>query len=937
MRYNGISTRLWNLRGSFFHSAARSTPSRVLASALFSLGLLASTSALAQVENIQHGYAGADDGDWGGKKGAVIGPADNTCANMGAVGKVNLVSNFGFDIPSDATITEVRAFTKAGAGDEQIVGVQLATNATVDPPVLIGDEVDYPFPDVGAGNCASTVVSDVGNGLGFWGLVSLDPDDVNLPIFGMVFTKQETSEIKVDSICMQIEYETDEGPAVVEECFAPPQPQNSINVVKDVVGAAPGTDWAYSGTLGAFTLPAGGGFELFEALQDGSYTITETTKPGYTVTSECTIDGEVVASGTDSVTVEIADDVMATCIFVNTLNTGTFTVAKDFSDDNASLVPMTLTCSSGTITTNPLNASEGSPAEFEVTGFLPGATCTATEAAIPGYIQDDSACQVGGLLADGGSCTMVNTLRVGTFTVAKDFSDDSDAAVDMTLTCSSGTVTANPLAASEGSPAEFEVTGFLPGATCTATEAATPGYDQDDSACQVGGLLADGGSCTMVNTLRVGTFTVEKLFSDENEAAVDMTLTCTSGDITTNPLPASMASPAEFEVTGFLVGATCTATEAATPGYDQDDSACQVEGLLADGGSCTMVNTLRTGEFTVHKSYSDDNETPVTVTASCTGNGSFDENPLTAAPGDPAVFTYTGFIGDPTCTAVESNVPDGYDSNNDDCQDGDDLNSSCTITNELIAIARFRVTKDFSDDNPQGVMVHITCTTGLPLSESAEIFDKPGDYVEFIVTTYIPGTLNCTITEDPIPDGYTPEYTAALGSDGVAGVDPVGGGESCVFEEVEGGHFTCEIFNQADPATFTVWKEWEIVNTGGDFVIEDAKVTIACYNEIVGGTFDLIEGWWELTGNLGDGESLVATVDTTERSATCWATEQVYQSGVESIGDCSPRDIPAGGSSECTFVNTVFFEGIPTLSQYGLALMALLMLGIGMVGFRRFS
>ena len=33
---------------------------------------------------------------------------------------------------------------------------------------------------------------------------------------------------------------------------------------------------------------------------------------------------------------------------------------------------------------------------------------------------------------------------------------------------------------------------------------------------------------------------------------------------------------------------------------------------------------------------------------------------------------------------------------------------------------------------------------------------------------------------------------------------------------------------------------------------------------------------------------------------------------------------------------TVFFEGIPTLSQYGLALMALLMLGIGFVGMRRF-
>ncbi|MBT8060186.1 MAG: IPTL-CTERM sorting domain-containing protein [Gammaproteobacteria bacterium] len=33
----------------------------------------------------------------------------------------------------------------------------------------------------------------------------------------------------------------------------------------------------------------------------------------------------------------------------------------------------------------------------------------------------------------------------------------------------------------------------------------------------------------------------------------------------------------------------------------------------------------------------------------------------------------------------------------------------------------------------------------------------------------------------------------------------------------------------------------------------------------------------------------------------------------------------------------MFFEGIPTLSQWGMALMALLMLGVGLVGFRRFA
>ena len=45
-----------------------------------------------------------------------------------------------------------------------------------------------------------------------------------------------------------------------------------------------------------------------------------------------------------------------------------------------------------------------------------------------------------------------------------------------------------------------------------------------------------------------------------------------------------------------------------------------------------------------------------------------------------------------------------------------------------------------------------------------------------------------------------------------------------------------------------------------------------------------------------------------------------------------------GSTIICTVTNTfVFFEGIPVLNRYGLALLVLLMLGIGVIGFRRFS
>ena len=71
--------------------------------------------------------------------------------------------------------------------------------------------------------------------------------------------------------------------------------------------------------------------------------------------------------------------------------------------------------------------------------------------------------------------------------------------------------------------------------------------------------------------------------------------------------------------------------------------------------------------------------------------------------------------------------------------------------------------------------------------------------------------------------------------------------------------------------------------------------------------------------------------------ATCSASELILDSSVESSSEgCGEVQLSAAGTHTCTFTNTVFFEGIPTMNQYGLALLALLMLGIGAVGLRRF-
>jgi hypothetical protein len=112
-----------------------------------------------------------------------------------------------------------------------------------------------------------------------------------------------------------------------------------------------------------------------------------------------------------------------------------------------------------------------------VTGFNLGATCTATETPIPGYIADETNCQ-NVSISDGGSsnCTITNT-AVGTFTVNKDWSDDNVAPVTVTLTCGAGTVAPPTAPATEAIPAVFTVTGVAGSQMCTATEGPLPaGY-----------------------------------------------------------------------------------------------------------------------------------------------------------------------------------------------------------------------------------------------------------------------------------------------------------------------------------------------------------------------------------------------------------------------------------------------------------------------------
>ena len=242
-----------------------------------------------------------------------------------------------------------------------------------------------------------------------------------------------------------------------------------------------------------------------------------------------------------------------------------------------------------------------------------------------------------------------------------------------------------------------------------------------------------------------------------------------------------------------------------------------------------------------------------------------------------------------------------------------------------VSRAQFEVNKNFTDDNPEPVLVTINCFTGLPLEQSQWISEDQN--VTFVVTDFDDDELDCEISES-VPDGYSAYHNAVPGSDG----------DQCTFSNVGWGQFArCDITNEPDPVTVTVYKEWIYTNTeSGNEVDDSYQITLYCNAEIQGG-YDLGNGNWR-SKQSGSGEgSFTWWVEVTYQGATCSAEESLYDGAVESdSGDCDNLLIDVGQGAECSIVNTVFYEGIPTLGQYGMVLLALLMLAVGVIGFRRF-
>jgi hypothetical protein len=270
--------------------------------------------------------------------------------------------------------------------------------------------------------------------------------------------------------------------------------------------------------------------------------------------------------------------------------------------------------------------------------------------------------------------------------------------------------------------------------------------------------------------------------------------------------------------------------------------------------------------------------------------------------------------------------------------------------------ATFAVSKVFTDGNESEVEVSLSCNTGLILDQTKTI--SPGEGVVFVVTDYTDGSLHCELTEEPVA-GYNASYYDGSTTNTTG----------CEFEAVPfGASYTCEVTNEPAPVDIVVTKEWVLEGpSSGNGISQEYELTLWCDAEIVGGynIFEIemnaeapngllssycgsimvptgqdspqapIHNWCKTY--YGDGPGVFESQVIPEYpGSNCYVVEYVYDAGVEIENGCDDLDISAGEGASCTITNTVFFEGIPTLSQYGMMMLALLMLGAGFIGFRRF-
>ncbi|MGH2705533.1 MAG: MSCRAMM family protein [Actinomycetota bacterium] len=404
-------------------------------------------------------------------------------------------------------------------------------------------------------------------------------------------------------------------------------PEGALTIVKDAVPDS-AQDFAYTTTgtgLSGFSLdddadPTLPNRQTFSSLDPGSYTVTEPSVSGWSLTAlSCTGDtdgGSVASVPNRQVVVDLDDGESITCMFTNT-KLGSITIVKDAVPDAAQDFAYTIT-GSGLSSFSLDDDNDATLANSRTfSGLLPGAY-SVTETAVGGWDLTGLTCDDGStvILANARAsidlaageqvtCTFTNTNR-GTIIIRKDAIPNSaqDFAYTTTGTGLSGFSLDDDAEATLPNSKTFS--GLAPGAY-TVTEAATEGWNLTGLSCDDGSTvsLAEGlasidlaagetVTCTFTNT-KPGSITVVK--DAQPDSGQDFSFTTTGTGMSAFVLDDDdddvRSNTRSFS--GLLPG-TYTVTEGETTGWELTGIVCQSAEAAVSLGARSATIALAAGE-----------------------------------------------------------------------------------------------------------------------------------------------------------------------------------------------------------------------------------------------------------------------------------------------------------------------------------------------------